>query len=66
MVKSKLAKDLKEIRGAAGLSQRSLAEKAGIERAQLSAIEVCKWNPTIETLEKIAKGLGKKLEVRFK
>ena len=47
------------------LSQRQLAEKAGITQADVSKIESGNANPTLETLKKIAAGLGKNLQISF-
>ena len=46
------------------ITQRQLAAKTGLTQADISRIE--NGNPTLQTLKKIADGLGKKLEVRFK
>ena len=49
----------------AGLTQQQLSEKIGINQAVLSRIETGKANPSIVTLQKLAKGLGKKLIIDF-
>ena len=53
-----LAQSLAEIREEKGLSQRQLSKKSGIMQAEISKIEQAKGNPTISTLEKLAKTLG--------
>ncbi len=40
------------------LSQEQLAEKCKLHRTYISYLECGKRNPSIETLDKIAKGLG--------
>ena len=47
------------------MSQQELAERTGINRADLSRIENANANPSLKTLKRIAEGLGKKLEIRF-
>ncbi len=47
------------------LSQRQLSEKTGIAQADISRIETGDANPTLKTLQKIAHGLGMKLELVF-
>jgi len=47
------------------MTQRELAEKAGINRADISKMETGSSNPTIEQLQKLAFGMGKKLVVNF-
>jgi transcriptional regulator with XRE-family HTH domain len=39
------------------MSQQQLAQKAGLSRGFLSRLEVARQNPTLSTLEKIAKAL---------
>ena len=41
------------------MSQRDLAAKTGIMQAEISKIEQGKGNPTLTTLQKIAKSLGR-------
>ena len=47
------------------MTQKELSEKTGIRQSNISRIENGNCSPTVETLEKIAEGLGKKLEIRF-
>lgn len=46
------------IRQSAGLSQRQLAERAGVPHAQISNVENNKVSPSVSTLRKILSGLG--------
>lgn len=48
-----------EARNEKGMSQRDLAAKTGIMQAEISKIEQGKGNPTLTTLQKIAKSLGR-------
>ena len=45
------------------LTQKQLSELTGITQADLSKIENGNANPSFNTLLKLAKGLGKKLQV---
>lgn len=45
-------------RKALGLSQDQLADKIGMHRAYFGALERGKWNITIQTLIRVAEGLG--------
>ena len=47
------------------ISQRQLSERTGIAQADISRIETGNGNPTLKTLQKIAEGLGMKLELVF-
>ena len=52
-------------RNEVGLTQKELALKAGVTQANISKIEQGSSHPTIDTLVKIADGLGKKLVIRL-
>lgn len=54
-----------KLRSEQGLTQTELAKRTGIKQGELSKLENGKANPTLETLQKIAKGLGMRLELRF-
>lgn len=46
------------MRKAAGLSQRQLAERAGVPHAQISIVETNRSSPSVSTLRKILSGLN--------
>lgn len=48
-----------------GMTQAELAKKADLPQSNISRLESGTFNPTIQTLEKVAEGLGKKLELNF-
>lgn len=47
------------------MTQKELAEKTGIRQSNISRIESGTSSPTIDTLSRIAAGLGKKLVIEF-
>jgi len=47
------------------LSQKQLAEKTGIDRADISRLENGNANPSLKLLKRIADGLGKKVKIEF-
>ena len=47
------------------MNQKELAEKTGIRQSNISRIESGSSSPTIETLSRIASGLGKRLKIDF-
>ena len=49
----------------AGLTQAQLARRANVSQQQIAKLEHPDSNPTIETLEKVAKALGTHLEIRL-
>lgn len=53
-----IASKIRFLREQQGLSQRALAEAAGISAAALSQLESGQSSPSVATLEKLADGLG--------
>lgn len=47
------------------ITQKQLAELTGIAQADISRLENGNGNPSIDTLERIAQGLGMKLKLEF-
>ncbi|MBI2326775.1 helix-turn-helix transcriptional regulator [Candidatus Curtissbacteria bacterium] len=47
------------------ISQRQLAQKAGTTQAVISRIENMTVSPSIALVQRIAKSLGKKVEIKF-
>lgn len=52
---------LKKIRTEKKVTHEELSRRAGISQKHISSIENYKTKPSLETLEKLAKGLGTKL-----
>ena len=50
---------------ACNMTQKELAEKTGIRQSNISRIENGSASPTIDTLARIAAGLGKQLKIGF-
>jgi transcriptional regulator with XRE-family HTH domain len=59
--KERMAARLKAIRERRGLTQEQLAEKSGVSRTYLARLETGRQDPTLSTLEKLAKALGVKV-----
>ena len=49
-----------------GLTQKQLAEKTGIDQAHISRLENGNYNPSLDFLKRIAKGIGKELHIEFR
>lgn len=60
-----LIKATLEARAKANLSQQELADKTGINRADISKLENGKTNPSYNLLCKLAKGMGMKVKIEF-
>lgn len=57
-VRARVGGNLQRLRHDRGLTQEELAHKADIHQTYLSGVEVGRRNPSIQVLERIAKGLG--------
>ena len=64
-IKNLVGSSLTEARGIQKITQKQLAEITGIYQADISNIERGKANPSIETLERLAKGMNLKLKISF-
>lgn len=49
----------------AGMTQKQLAEMTGISQGDISKIERGLGNPSLNTLKRLAKGMGKRLKIEF-
>ncbi len=47
------------------MTQAELAERTGIRQSNISRIESGVCSPTVDTLARLAAGLGKKLKIEF-
>ena len=64
-LEDQIKRSLIQARLDAGLTQKQLAERSGIRQSNISRIESGTATPTIQTLNAIAKGSGKKLKIIF-
>ena len=60
-----LAVNLIQAREIAGLTQKELSEKTHIYQGDISKIERGIANPSIKTIQRLAKGMGMKLKIQF-
>jgi transcriptional regulator with XRE-family HTH domain len=56
-----MAMRVKRLREQRGMTQEELAAKAGISRPYLARLETARQDPTLSTLEKLAKALRVKV-----
>lgn len=61
MLVERLANRIKALREQRGLSQETLAAKAGVSRGYLARLETGRHDPTVGTVEKLAKALRVKV-----
>jgi transcriptional regulator with XRE-family HTH domain len=59
--RKQMAAKLKALREGRGLTQEQLAKKSGVSRTYLARLETGRQDPTLSTLEKLAKALGVKV-----
>lgn len=57
--------EIARLRKAAGMTQRDLSEKTGIDQAAISRIESGRANPTLNTLDALVEGVGFSLMVKI-
>ncbi len=62
-VAGEIGRRLRRAREAGGLSQATLAEKIGMTRGNLARIEAGRTNVTVESLVRIAGGVGLRVRV---
>jgi putative transcriptional regulator len=60
-----LKTDIHMLRWEAGMKQEELAEKVGVRRETIGALEKGKYNPSLKLAMDIAKVFGKKVEDIF-
>ena len=61
-----LGQSIAEAREEKGISQRELSRSSGVMQAEISKIEQGKGNPTVSTLQKLAKALGRTIDSFFR
>ena len=49
-----------------GLSQEDLAKRTGIARSNISRLESGNYNPSLEFIERVAKGLGREIHIELR
>ena len=64
--KYELIKEIIRERNAQNLTQKEFANRLGIKQSNISRLESGNYNPSLDFLEKIAKGLGKELHIEFR
>ena len=62
-LKQSIARQLREVRKAEGMTQQHLAELVGTKKSNISRFESGKYNPSVEFLMKLADGLGKEIQI---
>ena len=60
-----VVRQLIEMREKHGWSQRDLAERAGMKQPQLARLETGQVEPRLDTLQRLAKAMGRRLTIRF-
>lgn len=59
------AQALIDARRRSGLTQQALAARSGIRQSVISRLERGNGNPSVRTLQRLAEGMGMKLELAF-
>jgi predicted transcriptional regulator len=61
----KIIEEIITARREKNLTQKDLAELVGTKQSNISRLESGNYNPTLEFLNKIARAIGKELEIRM-
>ena len=65
-IKYLLMQEFVTLRKQAGVTQEELSRRTGISRPNIARMENGSYNPTVEMLVRMAAGIGKKVDIRFK
>jgi len=60
-----MVKAMIKARTDAGLTQKELSCRTGVQQSNISRIEQGTYNPSVKTLQRLAKGMGKELHIEF-
>ncbi len=52
-------------RNVSGITQQELSKRTGINQSDISKLEQGKGNPSLKTLQRLAEGLGMRMEIKF-
>ncbi len=55
-----------DARKSSGLTQKQLSERTGIAQSDISKLESGNGNPSLRTLERLARGMGMRVQIEFK
>ena len=64
--RQEVARQLREVRKAEGMTQEHLAKLVGTKKSNISRLESGRYNPSLDFLVKVAEGLGKQITVQVK
>ena len=65
MNQEEFGKFIKDIRKKNNLTQKELAERTGINQADISKLENGTRNPSVNLLKRLAEGMGMALKIEF-
>ena len=57
--------NMQHLRATRNMTQEQLAKASGLNQRVISRIQTGNANPTLRTIGKLARGFGKKVEIRF-
>ena len=64
--RQEVARQLREVRKAEGMTQEHLAKLVGTKKSNISRLESGRYNPSLDFLVKVAEGLGRQITVQVK
>lgn len=60
-----LVKEIVRVRQEENMTQAELAERIGIQQSNVSRLERGHSNPSLDFIERVAKGLGRTVKIEF-
>ena len=64
-IQRKIGEDIARARRQAGMTQQELARHAKTRQANISRLERGIQNPSVEFLERVARSLGRKIQIKI-
>ena len=64
-LRSRFGSQLRDVRTELGITQNELSEMADIERSNITRIENGRYNLSLGLMVKLARAMGKDLDIRF-
>ncbi len=61
----KIIKEIIQVRKEKNMTQKELAELVGTRQSNISRLESGNYNPSIDFINKIARAMGKELEIKI-
>ncbi|MBQ3902886.1 MAG: helix-turn-helix domain-containing protein [Lachnospiraceae bacterium] len=65
LLRSAVAREIRDSRKTSRLTQQELAELSGTQKSNISRLESGTYNPTLDFLSKVASSMGRKVSINI-